>query len=492
MGNLHDIYEHIESNQERHLGKVREYLRQPSISATGEGVRQCANMLAAYYQKLGCQEIELIETPKHPGVWAYYDAGAPLTFAVYGMYDVQPVEAQDWHYDPFGAELASQGPFPKVVIARGAFNSKGPYRLFLNALESIIAVCGTLPVNLMFLSEGEEEIGSTHYKDIVNRYGERVKKANALLDIEANQNKEGKIVVKLGNKGIVYLELIASGKNWGRGPQSQPIHSSRKAVVNNPAWRLLLALNTLATPDEKTILIEGIYDEVIPPSPTDLKLIDALGEDFDDAVYANEWDISRWIDDVKGSEWITQLLFSPSFNVDGYISGHTGEGTLTIIPHKARAKIDIRLVPNMQPRRVIELLRKHLDRHGFSDIEIKEEIAYGWNKTAPDEPAVQTMLKVYEKHGIPYEVWPFSPGSEPLYLFTQPPYHLPMLRFGVGHGSRNHASDEYLVIEGNGKVAGLVESEKAYVDLLFALAQNGHSNDHSQQAPRNNMQVRAL
>lgn len=472
MSTLQTIYHHIETNQERHLEKVREYLRQPSISATGEGVRQCANMLAGYYRELGCREVELVETGKHPGVWAYYDAGAPLTFVVYGMYDVQPVEDQDWQYDPFGAELVSQELFPKVVIARGAYNSKGPYRLFLNALESIVAVNGTLPVNLMFISEGEEEIGSPHYPDIVHRYAERVKQAQLLLDIEANQNKEGKIIVKLGNKGIVYLELTVSGKNWGRGPRSQPTHSSRKAVVNNPAGRLMRALNTLETPDENTILIEGIYDDVAPPSSADLKLIDKLVEVFDDQIYANDWDVPRWVDDVKEREWITRFLFSPSLNIDGYTSGYSGNGTLTIIPHEARAKIDIRLVPNMQPRRVIDLLRKHFDRHGYTDIVIKEQVAYHWNKTDPREPAVHTMLNVYEKHGIPYEVWPFSAGSEPLYIFTQSPFCLPMLRVGVGHGSKNHTAHEYLVVEGNDKVAGFVESEKAYVDLLFALAQN--------------------
>ncbi len=475
MDILQDIYQHIESNQEKHLEKVREYLRQPSISATGEGVRQCANMLAAYYQKLGCQEVELIETAKHPGIWAYYDAGAPLTFAVYGMYDVQPVEGQDWHYDPFGAELVSQEPFPKVVIARGAYNSKGPYRLFLNALESIIAVCGILPVNLMFLSEGEEEVGSPHYEDIVHRYGERVKRAKALLDIEANQNKEGKIIVKLGNKGIVYLELVASGKNWGRGPKARPIHSSSKAVVDSPAWRLVQALNTLVASDGNEILIEGLYDDVALPSSADSILIENLTKVFDDSGYANLWDVPRWADDVMGREWIERYLFSPSLNINGLTSGYSGDGTLTIIPHEARANIDIRLVPNMEPECVICLLREHLDKCGYPDIEIRKKAAYNWNKTAPDEPAVQAMLSVYEKFGIPYEVWPLSAGSEPLYVFTKSPYFLPMLRVGIGHGSKNHAPDEYLVVEGNGKVAGLVESEKAYVDLLFTLAQNGHS-----------------
>ena len=472
MSALQAIYGHIESNQDKHLEKVRDYLRQPSVSATGEGIRQCAAMLAAYYRKLGCQEVEVVETGGHPGVWAYYDTGAPLTFAVYGMYDVQPVARQDWHHDPFGAELVAQDPFPQVVIARGAYNSKGPYRLFLNALESIIAVQGTLPVNLMFLSEGEEEIGSPHYEGFVSCYSERLKQAKALIDIEANQNKEGKIVVKLGNKGIVYLELIASGKKWGCGPQSQPTHSSRKAVVHNPAWRLMQALHTIAAQDETTILIEGIYDDVTTPSASDLQLIHQLSRDFDDRIYADDWDVDRWIDDVKGAEWLKQLLFSPSFNIDGYTSGHSGEGTLTIIPHEARAKIDFRLVPDMQPQRIIALLRKHLDKHGYADVEIQEQVAYHWNKTDPSEPIVQTMLKVYERHGISYEVWPLSAGSEPLYIFTQPPYCLPMLRVGVGHGSKNHIADEYLVVKGNDKVAGLVESEKAYVDLLFALAED--------------------
>lgn len=472
MSDLQSIYRYIEENRENHIQKLCEYLQQPSVSATGEGITDCAKLLASYYRALGCQEVEIVGTSKWPAIWAYYDAGAPVTLAVYGMYDVQPVADQEWLCHPFSAKLIPQEPFSQVVIARGAYNSKGPYRLFLNALESIIAIHGTLPVNLMFFSEGEEEVGSTNFPDFVHRYSDRLKKAHALLDIEANQNQEGQVVIKLGNKGIVYLELVASGEKWGRGPQSQPTHSSRKAVVNNPALRLIQAIEKLISADEKTILIDGIYDDVMPPTSVDEMLLEELEKAFDHRTYAKDWDVPIWLDDLNGRDWLNQYLFSPSLNINGIHSGHTGDGTLTIVPHVARAKIDIRLVPVMQPQKVIALLRTYLDKLGFSDIEIDTQVAYGWNKTSPKENAVQTMLNVYRQHNIDYEVWPFSAGSEPLYIFTQDPYNLPMLRVGVGHGSKNHIANEYLVVEGNGRVAGLVESEKIYVDLLFALAEN--------------------
>jgi hypothetical protein len=147
------IHHYIRSHRDDHIEKLREYLRQPGISAENLGIRESAELLMRFYRDLGCQEVELVETDGHPGVWAVLDVGAPKTLVNYCMYDVQPVAGQPWTHDPFAADLVPQPPFPRVVIARGAYNSRGPYRFWLNALESVLAVTGTLPVNLMFIAE---------------------------------------------------------------------------------------------------------------------------------------------------------------------------------------------------------------------------------------------------------------------------------------------------------------------------------------------------
>jgi len=468
MANIEAIHRYIEEHEERHITKVQEFLRQPSISAENLGVKECAELLRNYYSELGCQEAELVPTEGHPGVWAYYDAGAEKTIVNYCMYDVQPVSGEAWSSPPFEANIVTMPPFGKVIINRGAINSKGPYRAWLNALEAIIAVEGKLPVNIMFTAEGEEELGSPHFSQIIEKCRDRLKRADACLMCSAAQDQEGKIRMSLGNKGIVYLELECSGKSWGRGPQQYDIHSSTKAIVDSPVWRLMQALSTMTSPDGNSILIDGYYDKVAPASEEDLELIDQLVEVFDDSVWKEMFKVERWIGDEKGRELLLRYLYSTTWNIDGIWGGYTGPGTKTVLPHKVTCKIDTRLVPNQESKDIVPLIRAHLDKHGYSDIEVRQLAGYEWSKTSVKEPVVQAVLSVYEKYGIKPIIWPHMGGSAPMYLYSCPPLNLPICSGGLGHGGRAHSPDEYYVIEGNEKVAGLVTAEKSFVDILYA------------------------
>jgi len=468
MANIEAIHRYIEEHEEAHITKVQEFLRQPSISAENLGVRECAELLRQYYAELGCQEAELVPTEGHPGVWAYYDAGAEKTIVNYCMYDVQPVGGETWSSPPFEAHIVTMPPFGKVVINRGAINSKGPYRAWLNTLEAIIAIEGNLPVNIMFTAEGEEELGSPHFYQIVEKYRDRLKRADACLMCGASQDQEGKIRMSLGNKGIVYLELECSGSGWGRGPQQYDIHSSNKAIVDSPVWRLMQALSTMTSPDGNSILIDGYYDKVAPPNEEDLELIDRLVAVFDDSLWKEMYKVERWIGDEKGRELLLRYLYSTTLNIDGIWGGYTGPGTKTVLPHKVTCKIDTRLVPNQESQDILPLVRAHLDKHGYSDIEIRQLAGYEWSKTSVKEPVVQAVLSVYEKYGVKPIIWPHMGGSAPMYLYSRPPLNLPIGRGGLGHGGRAHSPDEYYVIEGNDKVAGLVKSEKSFVDILYA------------------------
>src|SRR5262245_12753773 len=471
--NREAVHRYIAAHRDEHLEKVRAFLRQPSISAEARGVRETAEMLLGYFRELGCQENELVETDGHPGVWAFYDAGAPTTVVSYLMYDVQPVAEQPWTHDPFAADLVADPPFPRVVVARGAANSEGPLRMWLNSLEAIVAVEGPLPVNVMFLAEGEEELGSPHFPRIVARHRDRLATADAVLNVGVipAQDRQGEARLPLGNKGVVYLELHCSGKAWGRGPQTRFSHSGRKSAMDSPVWRLIHALGTLTASDGNTITVDGLLDDVVPPSAEDEELIARLAGQLDEALLRESLDVPCFADDLTGPALVRRLVFGPSLNVDGLWAGYTGPGTLTVTPHEASCKLDVRLVPRMRSQDVIAKLRAHLDRRGYGDIALRVRSGYEWSKTDPRAAVVRAVRQVYEARDVPYQVWPLLPGSAPLHLFTDAPLSLPVVLAGLGHGGRAHAHDEYLVIEGAGRVAGLVEAEQANVDILDAYAE---------------------
>ena len=216
------VYADIDARQPEHLEHLRRWVRQPSVSAQGRGIHEMANMLADDLRKLGFKEVELVPTAGHPGVFGYYDAGASKTLVVYLMYDVQPEET-GWSVPAFDGALVDKD-VGKVLMARGATNQKGPERAFLNALDSIIRTQGKPPVNLMVAAEGEEELGSPHYPEIVAKYESRLRTADGVFFPMSSQDAAGAVSLSLGVKGIVSLELEARGGAHG-GPTRAEIHS---------------------------------------------------------------------------------------------------------------------------------------------------------------------------------------------------------------------------------------------------------------------------
>lgn len=464
------VYAHIDANLDAHLAAIQRWLRQPSISAQDDGIDEMAAMLRDDLLELGFAEAELVPTDGHPGVWGYYDAGADKTLAVYLMYDVQPVEPEDWESPPFAAEVVEHD-LGKVLMARGATNQKGPERAFLNALQSIIATEGTLPVNIMIAAEGEEELGSPHYGQIVDRYEERLRTADGVLFPFNSQRPDGNISVILGVKGILYFEMSSTGGAWG-GPANAEIHGSYKAIVDSPVWRLVKALDSLTSADGNTILVPGYYDGIEPPTEEESLLINAGVEQRDDLQMQELLGVSRWIDDKLGNEAMIELLYQPTLNIDGIWGGYTGEGVKTILPHKATAKVDSRLPRGLDPDEALAKIRAFLDDQGFDDIEVRKLSGYPAAQTSVDAPAVQAALAVFKKYATDVAVQPRIAGSAPFYQFTER-LGLPLVPAGLGFGTGAHAPNEIMLIEPAEGVeaVGLADVEKAYVDFVYALAQ---------------------
>ncbi len=469
-GKSHDeIYAHIDAHFDEHLGNLQRWLRQPSISAQSLGIEEMAELVRSDLEGLGFQGTRIVPTSGHPGVWGHYDANAEKTLLVYLMYDVQPVNPEDWRSPPFEAELVDL-PLGRALIARGATSQKGPERAFLNAVESILAVDGTLPVNLMVLAEGEEELGSPNYPELIDNFEDRLKTADGVFLPYNSQGPDGSMEVDLGVKGILYFELESVGGPHG-GPKDADIHGSFKAIVDSPVLRLIQAIGSMTTPDGNTILIDGYYDDVRAPTVEEQRLINGVLPSYDPATLKKLFSVDRFIDDMGAAEALIRQLYDVTLNVDGIWAGYSGDGVKTILPHKATAKMDSRLPPNVDPDRQLERIRAHLDSRGFSDIEIRRLSGYPASQTSVDAPLVRAALAVFQKWGEVDEVWPRNAGSAPFYQFTER-LGLPLVSGGLGHGSRAHAPNEYMLIEPTkaSGVASLAEIEKAYADLLFAFA----------------------
>jgi acetylornithine deacetylase/succinyl-diaminopimelate desuccinylase-like protein len=471
MVNLDKVSKYIDAHLEQHISKVQDFLRQPSVSAEKYGVRECAEILKGYLADLGCKDARLIETGSFPVVYGEYDAQAEKTLLVYMMYDTQPFANEKWTSPPLEARLVEIEPFGKCVVARGAVNSKGPLMAFLNALESILAVGEEIPINLKFVAQGDEELGSQHFAKFVEEHKEMLSKADALFSPDASQDEKGKVLMGLGWKGIEYIELECSGKSWGRGPTEFGIHSSDKSWVDSPVWRMIHALATMTSEDGNKILVDGWHDNVRPPSKEDLELIDKLVETLDEESMKREMKVERFVNDLHGKDLLIQYLYSTTLNIDGIWGGYTGPGSKTVLPHKVTAKIDTRLVPDQSPEEVIPKIRKHLDKHGYTDIIIRPMDPYDWSKTSFKEPIVQATIKAYRKLGYEPEIWPIYASSVPYHLFNRKPLQLPFIDAGLGYGGRAHAPDEFFVFEENERVSGLAGCEKSFVVILDTYAE---------------------
>jgi len=469
---LDAIRAEIENRHEESLRRLQNWIRQPSIAAENRGMNEgCAHMMELL-KEAGFSAITKIPTDGQPGVYATLDAGAPKTLGVYYMYDVKQADPAEWSSPPFAAALVEKPGLGKVVMGRGAVNQKGPEATFLAALHAIRGAGKKYPVNFVFVAEGEEEIGSPHFGQIVHKpeIQAAFAKSIGVFMPFASQDLDGQVTTFYGAKGVVELELISSGEKWGRGPRKD-VHSSNKARLDSPAWHLVEALATLVSPDGNTPAIEGFARKVKPLSEAEKNMIAAAAKRLDEASAKKQLGVSRWVHDVSWQEALELLVSRPTVNIEGLVGGYTGPGGKTILPGRAVAKLDLRLVPDMTKDDAAAALKNHLAKHGFADIEVNVTGGYDPTSTPMDAAICKAEDAVYKSEGIDPVALPRLAGSWPGCVFTGEPLKLPAGHFGLGHGNGAHAPDEYYLIESkNPKLRGMDGAALSYVEYLHQVA----------------------
>ena len=441
------IFVHIESHVEAYLARLRRACAQPSISAQGQGLDEMAELAAGMLRDVGLS-VELVPTARAPVVLGRIDAGSERTLLLYNHYDVQPVEPLDeWTTPPFEPDVRDG-----LFYARGAADNKGAIVSRVCALEAYLAHRDTLPVNLLWVIEGEEEIGSPHLGPFVERYADLLQGAYGCVWEAGGKNARDRYEIALGCKGLLYVVLRARGA-------ARDLHSANAAVVVSPVWRLLWALNTLKTPDER-VRIPGFYDDVRDISDGQRQ---ALAEwDYPEEEARALYGVDEFLGGLSGDRLKERLIFGPTCNIDGFHAGYGGPGSKTVLPCEASAKLDFRLVPDQDPMHILALLRAHLDEQGFDDVEIVASDGEHPSAGDPAHPFVQAAVRTAG------QVYGHHPGVTPMMIGTGPVHILcgqfgvPVITAGVGYaGSSIHAPDEHIrvadFVAGTQYIAALLE-----------------------------------
>jgi acetylornithine deacetylase/succinyl-diaminopimelate desuccinylase-like protein len=449
----------VEDRFDRYLERIRELCRMPSVSATGEGIRPTAEAVARLVEESGGRA-ELAETPGNPMVLGEIAGppGAPR-LAKYGMYDVQPAEEPDWSSPPFAAEILDLDGVGPAVVGRGIANSKGSLVAFFCALDALRET-GGVPVSIAFFIEGEEELGSPHLDDVVRAQADDLA-ADAGVDFDLYGDRSGGADLVLGCKGLLSLELTCRSGEWG-GP-ARPLHSSEAAWIASPVWALVHALASLVGPGEE-LLVESVVRGARGPTPEDRALLEELASSFDPAEHLEQVGAARYKLAGSPAELLEALIFRPTVNVDGLEAGYTGPGEKTIMPDRARALLDVRLVPDLDPPGALAAIREHLDRAGLGHVEARETSSYLWAKADPGSAVARAMRVSYERLGRRALPYPMAPWCAPFHVFDRI-LRIPWASGGLGYSGGAHGPDEFASVE------GLKEHVLGVAEFLLAFAE---------------------
>lgn len=459
----HPVFLQIETDFKQHIECLREAVRIPSVSANSATAREMAAWLCRKIQALGA-DCSLVETGGNPVVYGHLNANAKRTVLFYCLYDVQPANDEGWLAPAFSAEIIDYDDMGPCVIGRGTFNSKGCITGFINTLEAFKRCGEDIPVNVIFMIEGEEELGSPNLPAFIDAHKAELQKADCVFWPYFSEDRAGLTTIKLGSKGMLYIELSCTGGEWG-GPAKKDIHPKHSGWVDSPTMELVRAMATLSD-GKGGIMIDNALDMLLIPSNESNAMLDSIAGTFNRELMRRELGIKRFAyEQLTDTQLLASHILAPTINIDGMICGYSGNGCQTIMPRTAKAKLDVRLVPNMTPKHFVECLRAHLDRRNFRHIQVDVLSAYPPSQSDPGNPYIAALLNSMHAHAPgKLELWPIDPGCGPEYLFTDR-LGIPIAFGGLGHGGNPHSINEYV------QISSLIRNEKCNAEFLLKLAQ---------------------
>ena len=434
MSDFTAIDSYLEKNLDKSIAELSKLVAQPSISAQGIGLKECANLVADMLRARGFTA-EVMDTEGAPVVFGERKGKSAKTLLFYNHYDVQPPEPLElWESPPFEPSLRDG-----KLYGRGVSDDKSHIVARLHAIDALLETEGELPCTIKFVIEGEEETASVHLHEFVRDNKEKLA-ADACIWEFGSVDHRGVPMQYLGLRGICYVELTVESLGTD-------VHSGiGGSIFPNAAWRLVWALSTLKGPDER-IRIPGFYDDVKEPSVRDRELMDALPDVADE--YKKRYGVKEFIKGITGgTDLKMEEVFVPTCTICGLTSGYQGPGSKTVLPARASAKVDFRLVPDQKPEDIFQKLRAHLDAEGFSDVQITFLGGEPAARTDPDDSFVQTVVKTSEEvYEFPMELVPMIGGSGPNYPFVHD-LGLPVATAGLGYpDTRAHAPNENIRLD---------------------------------------------
>ena len=367
----------IDSEMDNLILDLQRLIRQPSVSAKKQGITECASLVADIMDRAGihsqilhldhdiCDGRHDDDSNANPIVYGEAKSKANpngKTILFYNHYDVQPEDPIElWDKDPFSGKVEGN-----YIFGRGASDDKGELITRIKAVEYFLKMTGDVPCNVKFIVEGEEEIGSKNISQYLTQYKDMFACDGIIWEFGYVDEKDIPII-SLGMKGLLYVELVAKGP-------SRDAHSSLAVLIENPAWHLIRALNSMRDSAGR-ILVKDWYNEVRDFSAQDISLIEQ--EPFNEESFKKEYGIEKFVDNISGAKTRKALAGNPTCNIAGILSGYIGEGAKTVLPAEAIAKLDFRLVPDMVPEKQLERIKKHLKENGFKENEIAVKFIHG-------------------------------------------------------------------------------------------------------------------
>ena len=435
--NMSKVVEYIEAHKQEYLDELFVFLRQKSISTTNEGVTDCAELLADIMRKAGIENVQIFQTKRHPVVYGdiLVDPSLP-TQLVYGHYDVQPADPIElWDSDPFEPVIRNDR-----IYCRGSSDDKAQLFTYIKGVEAYMAVNGrNLPINIKYMFEGEEEIGSENLEEFVVAHKDLLK-CDAAIYSDGHMHEMGYPILLLGHKGMMTMEMTVT-------EASRDTHSMRAPAIPSAMWKMVEILHSMK--DETGIIkIKGFYEGVREPNTLEIETAKRIPVDVD--AIKRSYGLDHLVQNRTGDNYYYNIVFEPTCNIAGIYGGYMGEGSKTVLPNKVTVKMDMRLVPGQDPYDILEKLKRHLAEHGWTKgVDIKTFHMNYAARTPIDNPYVPlAAIAVERAFGEKPVLFPSVGGGGPHFIFDRQ-MHIPVIEIPLALADQNnHAPNESMGLRG--------------------------------------------